>query len=118
MGKKIYKIPPVLSYDIEGMENWLSEMAENGLILAEDGIKLGIAVFEKAEPKKLRYCLVGAKNGTRAIYDNNGHPEYEEIKHIKEYGWEYIAKRDGFHIYRSADPDARELNTDTADRHR
>lgn len=112
MNKKIYKIPPVLSYDIEGMENWLSDMALDGWLLSEDGIKLGVAVFEKAEPTKMRYCLVGSKNGTRAIHENDGEPEYEEIKHIKEYGWEYIAKRDGFHIYRSEDPEARELNTD------
>ena len=112
MREKIYKIPPVMSWDIEGTEQWLSEMARDGWLLAEDGIKLGIAVFEKAEPCEMRYCLVGAKNGTMAIYDNDGEPEYEEIKHSRKHGWEYIAKRDGFHIYCSADPDARELNTD------
>ena len=112
MREKIYKIPPVASYDVEGMESWLSDMARDGWLLEKDGIKLGIAVFEKAEPSNARYCLVAAKNGTRAIYDNDGEPEYEEIKHSGKYGWEYIAKRDGFHIYRCMGEPMRELNTD------
>ena len=60
----------------------------------------------------MKYRLTAAKNGTSMWGENNGDPDSEEIEHSAMYGWEYIAKRRDFHIYRSDDPSARELNTD------
>ena len=110
--KKRYRLPPCPHYDVEGTESWLSDMACDGWILEEDGIFCGIAAFEKTEPVKMKYRLTVAEKGTSMWGENNGDPENEEIEHSAACGWEYIAKRGGFHIYRSSEPTARELNTD------
>lgn len=110
--KKSYRLPPCPPYDVEGTESWLSDMAQEGWLLSEDGIFCGVATFEKAAPTNMKYRLTAAKNGTSMWGENNGDPDSEEIEHSAMYGWEYIAKRRDFHIYRSDDPSARELNTD------
>ena len=58
--KHVYRIPPCPSYDIEGMESWLSDMAAEGFVLVKDGIFAGVATFEKTEPRKLKYRLQAA----------------------------------------------------------
>lgn len=110
--KKCYRLPPCPPYDVEGTESWLSDMAHDGWLLSEDGIFGGVATFEKSAPANIKYRLAVAKNGTGLWSENNGDPDAEEIEHSAMYGWEYVARRDGFHIYRSADPAVRELNTD------
>lgn len=110
--KKIYCLPPCPSYDVEGMEGWLSDMALHGWRLTEDGIFCGVAVFEKAKPERVKYRLTAAKNGTSMWGENDGNPKQDEIELSAMYGWEYTAKRGDFHIYRTSDPNARELNTD------
>ena len=110
--ERCYRLPPCPPYDVEGTESWLNDMAHDGWILAEDGIFGGVATFEKSEPVNMKHRLTAAKKGTGLWSENNGDPDAEEIEHSAMYGWEYIARRDGFHIYRSADPEARELDTD------
>ena len=110
--KKRYRLPPCPAYDVEGTESWLSDMASEGWLLEEDGIFCGVATFEKADPVNMKYRLTVAEKGTSMWGENNGEPENEEIEHSAACGWEYIARHDDFHIYRSADPMVRELNTD------
>jgi len=107
-----YRLPPCPSCDVEGMESWLTEMAEKGMILIKDGIWFGIAAFERGEPKALRYRLEAAPKGTSMWADNWGEPDPEAVMLNGEYGWEYVAKRGDFYIYRSSEPGVRELNTD------
>ena len=111
--KLVYKVIPCPPYDISGMECWLSEMAEQGLILQKDGIFCGIVTFEKSEHQKVKYRLQAAGKSTSMWAENNGDPDADEIELSKEFGWEYVAKRGEFHIYRTNDPTARELNTDS-----
>ena len=110
--KKIYRLPPCPSYDVEGMEGWLSDMAKQGRHLCRDGIFCGVVAFEKGEAKQVKYRLTAAKNGTSMWSKNDGEPEQDEIELSAMYGWEYTAKRGDFHIYRTDDPNVRELNTD------
>ncbi|MBQ8831540.1 MAG: DUF2812 domain-containing protein [Oscillospiraceae bacterium] len=110
--KKCYRLPPCPPYDVEGTESWLSDMARDGWLLAEDGLFLGVATFEKSVPVEMTYRLTVAENGTSMWGENNGDPDADEIEHSAMYGWEYIAKRGDFHVYRSAKPMLRELNTD------
>ena len=35
--RPVYILPPCPSYDVEGMESWLTDMAKDGLILTKDG---------------------------------------------------------------------------------
>ena len=110
--KSVYRLVPCPQYDVSGMECWLSEMAEQGLILVQDGIFCGVATFEKGTPQKVRYCLQAASQSTSMWADNMGDPDAEEVELSKEFGWEYVAKRGEFHIYRTSDPFVRELHTD------
>lgn len=110
--KHVYRIPPCPSYDIEGMESWLSDMAAEGFVLVKDGIFAGVATFEKTEPRKIMYRLQAAEKGTSMWADNYGDPDDEAVDISAKYGWEYVAKRGDFHIYCSMAEDVRELNTD------
>ena len=110
--KLAYRFIPCPVYDVSGMECWLSEMAEQGLLLQEDGFFCGIATFEKTTPQKVIYQLQPASKSTSMWASNNGDPEDEEVELSREFGWEYVAKRGEFYIYRTSKLDARELHTD------
>jgi len=112
-GWPIYRLPPCPSYDVEGMESWLTDMARRGLVLAKDGIWVGIAKFERTKPRWMRYRLEAAPRSTSMWADHWGEPDPDAVALNGEYGWEYVAKRGEFYIYFSTDPEARELNTDT-----
>ena len=108
----VHRFIPCPQYDVSGMECWLSEMAEQGLLLQKDGLFCGIATFEKGMPQKIIYRLQAASKSTSMWSDNNGDPDVEEIELSEQFGWEYVAKRGEFHIYRTSNPKARELHTD------
>ncbi len=110
--KHYYRIPPCPAYDIEGMESWLSDMASQGMFLSKDGFFLGVTSFEKGHRERAAYRLQAAKGSTSMWADNNGDPDDEELELSGELGWEYVAKRGQFYIYKAADGTARELNTD------
>ncbi len=110
--KLAYRFIPCPVYDVSRMEYWLSEMAEQGLLLQEDGFFCGIATFEKTIPQKVTYRLQPASKSTSMWASNNGDPEDEEVELSREFGWEYVAKRGEFYIYRTSKIDARELHTD------
>jgi hypothetical protein len=112
IGQHIYRIPPCPAYDISGMENWLSDLAEEGWFLMQDGFFAGIATFEYGEPRKVKYRLEAAQRRSGILSDNDNEPDPEQVELSKKYSWEYVAKRKDFYIYRSFDPSARELNTD------
>ncbi len=44
--------------------------------------------------------------------ENGGAPDVEAVELNKAYGWEYVASKGQFHIFRSESARARELNTD------
>lgn len=110
--KLVRRLIPCPQYDVSGMECWLSEMAQQGLVLEKDGLFCGIATFEKTVSQKIRYCLQAAGKSTSMWSDNLGDPDEAEVELSKEFGWEYVAKRGEFYIYCTTDPDARDLHTD------
>jgi hypothetical protein len=110
--KHVCKMPPCPSYDIEGMESWLSDMAEKGMLLCKDGFFAGFAAFEKSEPCSMKYRLEAAPKNTSMWSEGGGAPDEEAVVISKKYGWEYVASRGQFYIYRSWEAGARELNTD------
>jgi len=112
INKKYVKLIPCPDYDIEGMESWLSDMAASGLMLRKNGFFAGFAFFEKCVPCKVRYRLQVTSEKKSFLSDDNGEPNDELIEITRHYGWEYVAKRGKFHIYRTRDSEARELNTD------
>ena len=110
--RRVYRLPPCPSYDAEGMESWLADLAGQGLFLCRDGFFAGVAAFERGEPRPVKYRLDAAPQGTSLWSKNDGEPEDEALLLSKQYGWEYVASRGEFFIYRSEEENARELNTD------
>ncbi|MGI5937020.1 MAG: DUF2812 domain-containing protein [Oscillospiraceae bacterium] len=95
------------------MESWLSDMARKGLFLAKDGIFAGIAIFEYDTPRRAIYRLEAAQKSTSMWSENGGGPDPEQLELAEKYSWTYVGKRGNFHIYRSFQPVARELHTDS-----
>lgn len=109
--RRTYRLPPCPDYDIEGMESWLGDMAEKGLLLSRDGFFAGFAILQKDEPCAMRYRLDAAPKKTGFFSDTPG-PDEDTLALSTACGWEYVAPRGQFYIYRTADPDAPELHTD------
>ena len=111
--KYVLRLPPCPDYDVEGTECWLTDLAREGLLLKKDGLFAGVAVFERAVPQRVQYRLEAAQKDTGLLGDGY-EPDPEQVELCAQYGWEYVARRGEFYIYRSHDPAARELNTDPA----
>ena len=110
--KKIYyRLIPCPSYDVEGMESWLEDMAEQGLFLTGDGFFCGFGFFHKEEPKKAKYRLQVSELDAGVLSDND-EPEKEQQEISEALGWQFVARRGEFFIYRSMEENVRELNTD------
>ncbi len=88
-------------------------------------------MFERGEPRHVQYRLEASMKDTSMFADNMGAPDAEEIEINELYGWEYVAIRGQFHVYRSMEaavgdvagsaggsaagrPRMRERNTDPA----
>lgn len=108
--KYAYRLPPVHSYDIAGMESWLEELSRQGLHLTSDGFFLGLAVLQKGEGKQYRYRLEAWN--PRGLFSSGQEPEDAQVELAEDFGWEYVCRRSYFDIYRTDDPEAPELNTD------
>lgn len=111
-GRHTYRLPPCPAYDVEGMERWLSGLAQEGLFLARDGFFCGIATLERGEPRFVKYRLEAAQKSTSMWAEDGGEPDPEQVELSRHYAWDYVANRGDFYIYRSFEPGARELNTD------
>ena len=105
-GQIVRRLAACPAYDIAGTENWLSDLAEEGLFLTEDGFFGDVAKFEVKPPRKAKYRL----EAVQYTYDDT--PDEEQIELSREYSWEYVCKRGSFFVFRSFDTSARELNTD------
>jgi len=115
MAEKVKKrrlMEPCPAYDVERIESWLQDMAKEGWVLEGDSAYwLGFFTFVKADPQEIRYRLE-PKTQRHSNFTNA--PDEEEENFYKEYGWEFVTQFHYFYIYRTADPNARELNTDCA----
>lgn len=108
--KKRRLLEPCASYDVERIESWLQDMAKEGWVLeGESAYWLGFFTFVQAPPQEIRYRLE-PKTTRHSDFLNGPDDEAEEL--YREYGWEFVTQFHYFYIYRTADPDARELNTD------
>lgn len=110
--RRTYRLPPCPPYDVEGMESWLADLGQKGLFLVENGFSGGIATFERREVQWVKYRLEAAQRGFTPWTLNGDEPDPEQLELSQEYGWEYVARRGDFFIFRSFAPGARELNTD------
>lgn len=109
--KTYYRLAPCPSYDVEGLESWLEDMAEEGLFLTNDGFFCGFGFFHRDEPRKAKYRLQ-ASESQGGFFSDSYEPLNEEQELSKAFGWEYVTSHGEFYIYRSISENVRELNTD------
>lgn len=102
--KYVWKMIPCGSFDIERIESWLQDMAAEGL---HQAYRKGVGCFERGEPKIVRYRVQPKKS----TYDDDI-PDKSTRELFAEYGWDFVTELGSFHVYRSEDPGARELNTE------
>ncbi len=111
--KRIYKLFPCPTYDIEGLESFFSQMAKEGYSLVKDGLLPFGCYFAKRTPQSQMYRLEAMAERPHFL-DNDGEPDPETVELSRRYGWEYVTKCGEFYVYVTSDPEARELNTDPA----
>lgn len=108
------RLIPCADYDIEGLQSYFEEMAAKGLHLKKDGIFAYFASFEQGEPREARYRMDVKEKRSPIMDGDNGRPTDEQIELCGELGWEYVDSIGAFHIFRTYDAAAPELNTDAA----
>lgn len=102
---------PCHPYDVEGIESWLTDMAQKGYILKSHPMRFGCLYFEKTNPQNISYRLEASPEG-EGEWSDAGEPEESARELNEKYGWEFVVKCGAFYIYRSLKPHTRELNTD------
>ena len=112
--KGAVRLIPCADYDIEGLQSYFEEMAAKGLHLKKDGIFAYFASFERGEPREARYRMDVKEKRSPIMDGDNGRPTDEQIELCGELGWEYVDSIGAFHIFRTYDAAAPELNTDAA----
>ena len=96
-------VPPCSTYDIPGMEEWLSRQAARGRELTD------WCNFRNAPSRDCRFALEPAEKGQYK-------PTEEQREAYGEAGWEFVCSSSLFLVWRSTRPDAMPLRTDpTAD---
>lgn len=108
------RLIPCADYDIEGLQSYFEEMAAKGLHLKKDGIFAHFASFERGEPREARYRMDVKEKRSPIMDGDNGRPTDEQIELCGELGWEYVDSIGVFHVFRTYDAAAPELNTDAA----
>lgn len=111
--RHVHRLCPCDSYDVEGIQSWLEDLAEEGLFLIKDGVFGGVFSFERRTPQKVSYRLDVAQKRKTGVMDDARNHFGEEVELYRAMGWEYLLSYGEFHIYRATKADAPELNTDT-----
>lgn len=108
--KKIYQFPPCPTYDVERTENWLEDMAQEGLELVGYNA-FCLFSFVKTAPKAVR-CRLEASQKKRTIWNDAYAPPQKMLELAQECGWDFVTGVSDFYIFRTEDPSAPELHTD------
>ena len=110
--RMVYRLCPCFSHDIGGIQTWLEDLALEGLFLEPDGRILSVFTFRRGTPRKALYRLEAWESrGSVSAADG---PDWDIKETFSQMGWQYLVNFGSFHIYRSFDPNVRELNTDPA----
>ena len=98
---------PSCLYDIAAMETWMEDLAKQGeyVSVITGGFR---SQFTEGEPGSWRYRLEPVRRGEKE-------PDPERRETYREFGWEYVTTlKKWYHVWRTDDPAARELDTDPA----
>ena len=94
--RTVYRRPPCPSYDVEGTEAWLTDLAREGLLLEADGFFAGFAAFEKTAPAHVKYRLEAAQKHAGLWSEDGGEPDEAQVELCAQYRWEYVARHGQF----------------------
>lgn len=101
----VKKPVPCSIYDIRGIQEWMDEMALQGLFLVEVNPRFDRAVFEMGDPAPVRYRLDPVTK--------KGKEDDEHIALYAQMGWHYVDRAARwYYIFSCADPEAPELYSD------
>ena len=89
------------------MESWLQ-----GLRLSRDGFFAGFAIFERGEPRQIRYRLEASDKKGGLFAEGEDSPDREELSFSQAMGWEFVARWGDFFIFSSENSQSCELHTD------
>ena len=104
----MYKVIPVRPFDLDGLQCWLEECAQEGL----RPVRLGtyLCRMKRAEPRAVRYRLEP---------DQKDCPPDEVAQLLalyREAGWEFVCPVNSAYLFATEDPDAPEPYTDRSSR--
>ena len=100
------KLMPMNIYDVAAQQARMEDQAARGWFAASVPGIFFLAVFEKGEPKAVRYRLEPAPV-------KESRPDPERLAAYRAMGWEYVdTSGKSMHLWRCDDPEAPELHTD------
>ena len=103
MADKVRKLIPAEHEDVFSLEAYFREMSLMGLHFEKF---FGFATFVKGDNINYRYRL-------EPIDSSRAWPDYEKMSYCEECGWEFVNKFGNmYEVYRTDNPDAKELHTD------
>ncbi len=111
--KHVHRLCPCDPCNVEGIQSWLEDLAADGLFLVEDGVFCGIFSFERKSPRQVKYRLDVAQKRKLRFFDSGDELADEELELYRSMGWEYLLQYGDFRVYRSMEPNAPELNTES-----
>ena len=111
--KRYYRLCPCDSHDIEGIQSWLEDLAQEGLFLEEDGVICGMFSFVRGTPARAVYRLDICQKQKPRFFGGSSDLTDEEKELYQAMGWEFLVQYGVFRIYRSTNGNAPELNTET-----
>ncbi len=101
----VKKPVPCSIYDLRGIQEWLDEMARQGLFLKQVNSRFERAEFEVGAPAPVRYRLDPV--------NRKGKTDDEHIALYAQMGWNYVDRAGRWYcIFSCDDPEAPELYTD------
>ncbi len=110
--KYYHKMPPCPLYDTEGIESWLEDLSQEGLTLQAERLFFGFLSFVPGPSQSVRYRMEPALKQQSFWSGDPTCPPEDAIALHEEFGWEFVIRLGEFYLYRSYDPNARELSTD------
>ena len=100
------KLMPMNIYDVAAQQARMEDQAARGWFAVSVPGIFFLAVFEKGEPKAVRYRLEPAPVKESC-------PDPERLAAYQSMGWEYVdTSGKSMYLWRCDDPDAPELHTD------
>ena len=102
---RVYKLTPVSQYDVDGVENWLEDMALQGLRLKT--FRSLFCTFTREPSARIRYRVEPCK--TRL----DEYPPQDMLDLYRDFGWDYEGRvSDTMLLFSTRDPAAPEPHSD------